>query len=80
LEAKETAISFFIQFTFGDSPNVHSVTLDNGLTQEKLVITSEGGISIARHPIGTNEKWIEEIDKEFWLKYVTRKPVLTIHI
>jgi hypothetical protein len=50
------------------------VTLDNGKTQEKLVITQERfGISISRYPIGANEKWIEEMKKEFFMKNLEYK-------
>jgi hypothetical protein len=63
METQQTAISFFIYLYVRDSPNVHSsVILDNGKTQEKLVITQETfGMSISRHPIGANGKLMKEI-------------------
>jgi hypothetical protein len=64
LEAKETAISLFVHFFFRDTTNVQTVTLENGKTQEKLVLTREVfGMSISRHPVGVNEKWIEKMNQ-----------------
>jgi hypothetical protein len=74
LEAKETAVSFFVHLCFRDTTNVQSVTLENGITQEKLVIRQEAfGMSISRHPIGATEKWIEEMNKDFMLKTLNVK-------
>jgi hypothetical protein len=63
------AVSFFIKLLyFRDSDSVQSLTLENGQTQEKLVIKGANGIhdpvvSISRYPMGTNEKeWIDELN------------------
>jgi hypothetical protein len=42
---------------------------ENGKTREKLVITHETfGMSISRHPVGVNQKWIKEMNKDLMLK------------
>jgi hypothetical protein len=68
LEATQ-AVSFFIRLdTFRDEDSLQSLTLENGKTQEKLVIKGKTGddkyMSISRCPMGTNEaEWIEEMNK-----------------
>jgi hypothetical protein len=66
LEANQ-AVSFFVNLKdFRDDANVQSLTLENGQTQEKLVIkgTTRRHVSISRFPMGTNEEeWIEEMNQ-----------------
>jgi hypothetical protein len=67
LEAKQ-AVSFFIQLLyFRDDAIVESLTLENGQTQEKLVLRGANEfydpvVSISRFPIKTNvDEWIKEM-------------------
>jgi hypothetical protein len=67
LEASQ-AVSFFIKFKiFHDDANVQFLTLENGKTQEKLVIKRETEgydyVSISRYPMRTNEEWIQEMSQ-----------------
>jgi hypothetical protein len=69
LEANQQAVSFLVKLkAFRDEDNVQSI-MENGLTQEKLVINKEktrvhNYVSISRYPIGTNEKkWNEEMSQ-----------------
>jgi hypothetical protein len=68
LEANQ-AVSFFIKLEgFCDDASVQSLTLENGQTQEKLVIKGVNGIfdpvTISRYPLGTNEEeWNEEMSE-----------------
>jgi hypothetical protein len=64
------AVSFFIKLTnFRDVVSVQSLTLENGKTQEKLVINGAIGfydpvVTISRYPAGTNEEeWIQEMSQ-----------------
>jgi hypothetical protein len=61
------AVSFFIELEdFREEANVQPLTLENGKTQEKLVIrgTNDDSVKISRYPMGMNEKeWIEEMSK-----------------
>jgi hypothetical protein len=63
------AVSFFIKlYNFHDNASVQSLILENGQTQEKLVIKgksrSRDFVRILRYPIGTNEKeWVEEMSQ-----------------
>jgi hypothetical protein len=65
LESKANqAVSFFVKLRqFNDDSNFQSLTLENGQTQEKMVIKRENDhiVTISRYPIGTNE---EEWDHE----------------
>jgi hypothetical protein len=77
LEVNQTAISFFVYLYFENATNVQSVTLENGKTQEKLVIRREAfGMSISRHPIGATEKWIEEMNQYFMQKNEGRRKII----
>jgi hypothetical protein len=70
LEASQ-AVSFLIYLKhFRDEVSVQSLTLENGHTQEKLVIRGtneflyEPAVSISRCPMGTNEEeWIQEMSQ-----------------
>jgi hypothetical protein len=65
LEANK-AVSFFIELkNFRDAYSLQFSTLENGQTQEKLVIKGKTQhVSISRYPIGTNEeKWNEEMSQ-----------------
>jgi hypothetical protein len=83
LEANQQAVSFFITLTwFRDLASVQPLTLENGQTQEKLVIDrkTEGQdyVSISRCPMGTNvEKWIEEIHKH---PYIGARKIEFLHL
>jgi hypothetical protein len=64
------AVSFFIKLSkFRDDASVQSLTLENGQTQEKLVIKGENEsyhpvVTISRCPMGTNEEeWGEEMSQ-----------------
>jgi hypothetical protein len=65
LEAKQ-AVCFFIQLeNFCDATNVQSLTMENGITQEELVIKPANDnykfMTILRYPMGTTVEWIEEM-------------------
>jgi hypothetical protein len=69
LEANQ-AVSFFAKLEgFRDDASIQSLTLENGQTQEKLVIKRENKIydhvvTISRYPMGTNqEEWIQEMSQ-----------------
>jgi hypothetical protein len=65
LEANQ-AVSFFIKLkNFRDQTIVQPLILENGKTQEKMVIKGTSHyLSISRYPMGTNEEeWEEEISK-----------------
>jgi hypothetical protein len=64
------AVSFFVSLDFfplHDVVSVQSLTLENGPTQEKMVIQKANKsygpvVTISRYPMGTNEKeWTEEM-------------------
>jgi hypothetical protein len=59
LEAKQQQVGFFIKLeNFRDAASVQSLTLENGQTQEKLVIKGGLYVTISRYPMGINEeKW-----------------------
>jgi hypothetical protein len=49
-------------FWFEDVARIEACTLDNGQTNERLVIKgTRADLSISRYPIGSNEEWIEEM-------------------
>jgi hypothetical protein len=62
LEAKK-AVAFFIhiEYLVHVNSSVQSLTLDNGLTNEKLVIERKNlfNVTISRYPCGTSEEWIK---------------------
>jgi hypothetical protein len=62
LEAKK-ALTFFIHIKHLVHVNssVQSLTLDNGQTNEKLVIERKNlfRVAISRYPIGASEEWIK---------------------
>jgi hypothetical protein len=67
LEANQ-AVSFFIKLINFRDASVQSLTLENGQTQEKLVIKGRTGgqyyVTISRYPMKTNEKeWVEEMNQ-----------------
>jgi hypothetical protein len=66
LEANQQAVSFFIQLeNFRDDSSVQSLTLENGKTQEKLVIKRGHYVTISRYPVGINEaEWMEEMSQD----------------
>jgi hypothetical protein len=69
LKVNQQAVSFFIKLEkFRDQTSVQSLTLENGQTQEKLVIKGANErydpVTILRCPMGANEEeWIEEISQ-----------------
>jgi hypothetical protein len=53
---------------FRRQASIQSLTLENGQTQEKLVIKGTNDnykpVTISRYPIGTNEEeWVEEMSQ-----------------
>jgi hypothetical protein len=72
LEAKEQAVSFFVK-VYNPSPwrlhvarsNVQSESVDNNMTQEKLVINGldNDHVIISRYPINAQMEWINEMEK-----------------
>jgi hypothetical protein len=63
--AAKQAISFLVFLDdFRDWKRVHSVTLENEKTNEKLMVEINrnfGEVSISRYPSAANEEWIEEM-------------------
>jgi hypothetical protein len=77
LEAKK-AVTYFIHFECwlpilsSSSSGVQSLTLDNGQTNEKLVIERKDAImkvAISRYPIGSSQEWIKRMTEEPTHKY-----------
>jgi hypothetical protein len=70
LEASGHAVSFFVK-VYNPSPwlnlasNVQSESVDNNMTQEKLVIKGVDNeyVAILRYPIAASVEWIEEMEK-----------------
>jgi hypothetical protein len=69
------AASFFIHLRyFRNVTRVKSDSLENSKTSERLVITNVNdwrysSVTIARHPMQANAKWIEEMGKEMDSEY-----------
>jgi hypothetical protein len=72
LEANEQAVSFFVKVKLYSpsrwrilDANVQSESVDNNMTQEKLVIkgVDNDRVTISRYPIKASVEWIEEIEK-----------------
>jgi hypothetical protein len=69
LEASQ-AVRFFIKLKeFRDFANVQSLTMENGQTQEILVIKGVNEntdyVTISRYPMGTNEEeWNKEMNED----------------
>jgi hypothetical protein len=71
LEAKK-AVTFFIHFDYWFySTSVQSLTLDNGQTNEKLVIERKDDfvVVISRYPIGSSQELIKRMAEKPTHKY-----------
>jgi hypothetical protein len=83
MEARQP-ISFFIHLDeLRDTNNVQSFSLDNAITNEKLVIKGAkrrwGPMTISRYPNDVAEEWIEEMAKYADGKYEYRTIQICLH-
>jgi hypothetical protein len=65
MEAKNVAISFFVHLFYYWAHDVEDYTVENGQTEERLVIKriNQHSVTISRHPIGASEEWIQQMGK-----------------
>jgi hypothetical protein len=69
LEANGQAVSFFVKLYNPSgwlyAHNVQSESVDNNMTQEKLVIKGADNnyVAISRYPMAASVKWIEEMEQ-----------------
>jgi hypothetical protein len=77
LEANQ-AVSFLIYLKyFRDEASVQSLTLENGQTQEKLVI--QGKTELHDHDYVTISRYPMGISEEEWIKVMCQHPTIHKH-
>jgi hypothetical protein len=81
LEAKK-AITFFIHFKYLSHviSSVQSLTLENGQTNEKLLINMEDAfkVAISRYPIGSSQEWIKVMREKMREKLIHKYRYIVI--
>jgi hypothetical protein len=89
LDANQQVVSLFARILGRHSDaNIHSISLDNDKTQEKLVIKADEPdlghfVTIARYPVAATEEWLKEawkiVDDVGWI-YLQQERQIVVNL